>query len=95
MNEVSEDNLKAHLEHHDARRAGPLKQTHFQEDRCNTLVVTGGHPFAHEPFFESSRFLIQTPRSIGLMPIIPARNSCSTREPHAISTASCSMTCPA
>ena len=46
MNEVSEENLKAH-------RAGPLKQTHFQEDRCNTLVVTGGHPFAREPFFEA------------------------------------------
>ena len=48
MNEISEEAL----EHHDAHRAGPLKQTHFQRDRCNTLVVTGGHPFAREPFFE-------------------------------------------
>ena len=47
MNEISRENL----EHHEAR-ATPGNQTHFRDDRLNVLVVTGGHPFAREAFFE-------------------------------------------
>ena len=39
------------LEYHEARGA-PGNQTHFRDDRLNVLLVTGGHPFAREAFFE-------------------------------------------
>lgn len=40
------------FKHHQVERAGPVKRTQFLPDRRNVLLVTGGHPFAHEPFFK-------------------------------------------
>lgn len=47
MSDVSKEGL----EHHEARGA-PGNQTHFRQDRLNVLLVTGGHPFAREAFFD-------------------------------------------
>lgn len=40
------------LEHHDVRAARQVKHTRFRHDRRNVLLVTGGHPFARDAFFE-------------------------------------------